>query len=132
MVCQHIYIFPGTSGRNVPSIQVAVDLKLFYAVLPGQIGEGQQMVDMAVDAPVGEKSQQVERRVVFLHVVHSLEEGRIFEKGAVFDGLRYHGEILVDDPSGAYVEMSYLGIPHLPFGKADSQTAGLERRGRVL
>lgn len=36
--------------------------------------------------------------------------------------------VAIDRP----VEMSYLGIPHLPFGKADSQTAGLERRGRVL
>ena len=41
-------------------------------------------------------------------------------------------EVLVDDPSCTQVEVSYFGVPHLPFRKPDGLSAGLQVAERVF
>src|SRR6185503_1991257 len=40
-------------------------------------------------------------------------------------------EVLVDDPPRAEVQVTHLGIPHLPLGESDRFPAGRERGARV-
>ena len=44
----------------------------------------------------------------------------------------YLHQVLIDDPPSPYIQMAYLGVPHLSGRQADILAAGLEKRNRIL
>jgi len=64
--------------------------------------------------------------------VHRLPKHGTLEQLPVADALVDAGEVLVDDPAGAQVQMPHHGIPHLPLRKTDGFAAGGEGGAGVV
>src|SRR5690606_11319790 len=89
-----------------------------------QFQEGEQVVDMAVNPAVRQKAVEVQLASVLLHVADGSEEGFVFKKAPIPDRLRHPGQILVDDPAGADIEVTHFGVAHLSLRQADGLAAG--------
>ena len=85
------------------------------------------LIDVAVHSAVGQQTEQVQCRAVFLHVIDSLEKRLVFKERAILDRLRYHRKILIYYASGSDIEMADFRVAHLAFGKPDVQSAGFQR-----
>ena len=90
----------------------------------GPLQQPTQMVDVAVDAAVGDQSHEVDASAVGLGVGDGVLECLNFEEGPVADGEADAGEVLVDDAPGADVEVPHFAVAHLAFGQAHGLTVG--------
>ena len=90
------------------------------------------VVNVAVNAAVGQKSEDVQRLAAALCIVHRLDVGGIFKEAAVLYRIAYAGQILKNDSAGADVRMSDLGVAHLPLRQSDRHSGSGKRRIRVL
>ncbi len=111
-------------GRDVAAVGERVD--------PGLLGseaeERSQVLDVRVDAAVGDESEQV-------HVPTALErraEDRALVEGPVLDRLVHPHQVLVEDPARTDRQVAHLGVAHLARGQADGLAGRLQRGVRVL
>lgn len=79
--------------------------------------------DVAVNAAIGEQPENMQRAVRFLDVLHRMVQRDIIEENPVIDGFGDAGELLIDDASGADIEVTDLGVAHLTLRQPDGQTA---------
>ena len=86
------------------------------------------MRDMAVDAAVGHQAHEVDGAPVGHGAVDRLAQHGVARERAVLDRQVDPGELLVDDPAGADVEVPDLGVAHLPLGQPDGQPGARDRR----
>jgi hypothetical protein len=86
--------------------------------------------EVGVDAAVGDEADEVEAPA--RSGGDGFLENFIAGERAVADGKVDAGEFLIDDATGAEVEVANLGISHLSFGEADLKTAGLESAPGVI
>ncbi len=104
-----------------------------YAVFCGDINEFEEMVQRGMDTAVRCQSHQVEAFAVFLGIFVGSDYLRIFKDAAVGTGTVDFHEVLIDDTSGADIEVSHFGIAHLSVGKpyvfAAGQQLGVRIRG---
>ena len=100
-----------------------MDVDLIESALFSHLYKREKMVDIAVNAAVGQKTHDVEFFAVFLRAVHSVYERGIFKEIAVFDRLGYSGEFLIDYPARADIQVTDLAVAHLSFGETDRETA---------
>ena len=89
------------------------------------------MIDVRVDASVGDEPEQVDPPAPLPCSVDCPAEGRILMERARTDGAVHPHQILVDDAARADREVADLGVPHLSVGQADRLARGGERRVRV-
>ena len=82
------------------------------------------MLDVGVDAAVGQKPVQVQAGALFQAVVHGLVVGGVFKEAAVVDGPGDPGQILEHHPAAADVGVAHLAVAHLPGGQTHVQAAG--------
>ena len=109
-----------------------MDINALYAALFCHVDEPEKVLDVAVNAAVGQKSHKVQSRVLVNAVFHRVEQDFILEKVAVLDRLAYLYEHLINDPARADVRMADLAVAHLPVGKTDVKPRGAERAERTL
>ena len=88
--------------------------------------------DVAVDTAVGQQTENMERAAGLFDMPHRVIQRKIIEKNLVLDGFGDAGKFLVDDASGADIEVPDFGVSHLPFGKSDSETARRELDVRIF
>ena len=94
-----------------------MDADFFHAHFLGHGQETQQMIDMAVDAPITEESQEMELFSSIPGFFHGFHQDRILFQAAVFHGPADPGQALVDDPAGTDGQVSHFRIAHLAFRK---------------
>ena len=80
------------------------------------------MLNMAVDSAVGQKSHDVQRLIIRLGVVHCFGIGWIFEEVAVGYRLGDARQILKHNAARADIRVPYLTVSHLPLRQADVHT----------
>ena len=80
--------------------------ELIEAFCSSQVYKCEKMLYVTVHASVRQQPQQMERGVVFLHMLYGFKESRILKEIPVFDGLGDECEILIYYPACAYVEMA--------------------------
>ena len=111
--------------RDVAAVRERVD--------PGLLGreaeQRPQVVDVRVDAAVGDEPEQVDAVAA---LERRAEERRVLEERAVLDRLVHAHQVLVEDPAGADRQVADLGVAHLAGRQADRLAGGVERRVRVL
>jgi len=95
----------------------------------GCVREGDEMLLMAVDPAVRNKSDEVEP--VAARLGEGFLEDRIGGEVAVADRFVNAGEVLVNDAARAQIEVSDLGIAHLAPGQPDVFTARTDVAVRV-
>ena len=89
------------------------------------------MVDVRVDAAVGDEAEQVDVGPAFLRPLEGADERRLLEERPVRDRAVHPLEVLVEHASGADRQVADLRVPHLALGQADRLAGGLQRRVRV-
>ena len=111
-------------GRGVASVGDGVNEDVGDTGVFGGVGEGDEVVEVAVDTAVGHEAEEVEAGMAGLG--EGVLKGRDGGELILADGLLDAGEVLVDDSAGAEVEVADLGVAHLSLGEADVFAAGGE------
>src|SRR5258705_6481755 len=95
------------------------------ALLRGELDRRLDVLPARVDAAVGDEAEQVQAAArAATGAVACGQQGVVFEEAAVGDRVVDPGQVLLDDRTGAEVEMTHLRIAHLPVGKADVTALG--------
>src|SRR5690606_24664904 len=100
-------------GIYVPAIGKGVDMgrnPLFIGG-PDQCFE---MLGMTVYAPIAEQSQKMYGFIMFLGICKCLHKGGLLFEAVLGHRLVDLGKVLVHDPAGPKVHMTYLTVAHLP------------------
>ncbi len=118
--------------RHVATVGEGVDPRAVgHPLAPGELEQGAEMIDVGVDAAVGDEPEQVHVAVALAGATEHAEQRLVVEERAVGDGRAYAHEILEEDPSRADREVPDLGVPHLAVGQADGTAGSCELRVRV-
>src|SRR6185437_15859958 len=100
------------------------------AAVGGHVNERQQVVDVAVHAPIRDQPQQVQRRAA--GPLAGVDQDRVLPKRPRSDVVLDAHQILADDPAGAEVGVADLGVPLLALRQADRPPGGIQGAVRVL
>ena len=103
-----------------------MDIDLFQSLALGHLQKGKEVVQMGVDATVGQKAHQVQGSTLFQAGVHGVIVGGILKERAVTDGLGDAGQILEHHTARADVGVAHLAVAHLPVRQAHIQAGGPE------
>ena len=98
----------------------------------GQLQQGEQMGDVAVHPAVREQAHEMQGALVLFAGLNGRKISRVFEKGAILDGVADFGQVLKNHAAGADVGVSHLAVPHLAVGQAHVQAGGLQLAEGVL
>ena len=90
---------------------------ILITLLMAAPNHGEQVVDVAVYAPVTDQPQKMDRPAVLAGEGECLLQDRFFGKAPFPDGHVDLGEVLIDDPTCAQVHVAHLRIAHLSFGQ---------------
>ena len=88
--------------------------------------QGDAVLLVAVDAAVGDQTEEMAGAAGAAGDVDEGQEGGCFGEAAVFYGSADAGEFLTDDAAGADVQVADLGVAHLADGEADVAAAGVQ------
>ena len=91
-----------------------------------QIAQGEQMMDMAVNTAVRQKSAEVDAAPAGTNARKKIQQNGIAEQLAAFHGHVDAGHILIDDATGSYVEMAYFRIADESGGQSDLSAGSIE------
>ncbi len=83
--------------------------------------QGEQVLQVGVDAAVGQQAHQVQGRALLQAGVHGVPVGGIFIKAPVGNGFGDPGQVLEHHPAGADVGVTHLAVAHLPSGRPTSR-----------
>ena len=117
-------VVDGRGRRDVAAVGERVDPRL----LGSEAEQGFQVVDVRMDAAVGDEPEQVRA----LAALEGADEGGDLEEGPVLDRRVHSHQVLQQDAAGADRQVPDLRVAHLPRRKADRLAGCLERRVRVL
>ena len=101
-----------------------MDIHPVQPLAAGQLQQGVQMLNMGVDAAVGQQAAQVQPGPLLQAVIHRLVIGFVGKERAILDGTADAGQILKHHPAAADVGVAYLTVAHLPLRQAHVQSAG--------
>ena len=118
--------------RYVPSVREGVDIDLIVTRRGSDIGQVQQVIDVAVDPAVAHQPNEVDGLSVFAGVAQFFLQGRQGPQLPLPDGLVDPREALVHHAAGPDVEVAYLGITHLPLRKAHFFSVGDQGCVRII
>ena len=99
-----------------------------HAFAFSELQERVEMGNMAVHPAVGQQPVKMQFSAARLCAAHGREQGFILKKCPVLDFLRDAGQLLIDDPARADVQMPHFGVAHLPVRQADVSARGAELR----
>src|SRR3989344_1562546 len=85
-----------------------------------------------MDGAVREKPHQMNSAVIFSGVSDHLIPKWKFKKRAILNHKLDARQALIDNQSGAKVDMADFGIAHLSPRKADFRTGGLQSNARII
>ncbi len=91
-----------------------------------EIGQRHEVPVVGVDATRPDEADEVETATRVCGSPACLEERRAVEEAAVGDGGVDPRQILEDRPAGTEVEMTDLGVAHLPRWQADRALRGVQ------
>ncbi len=96
-----------------------------------QLDAGEQVTVERVHAARAEQPDEVEGAARLPELAAELDQGGKLVELPALDALGDPHEVLRHHPAGAEVEVADLAVPHLPFGQADGQAAGVQQGPRV-
>src|SRR5436190_1056077 len=90
------------------------------------------MIDMAVNASIGEESHEVNSASFFCSCLKGVEKGCILIQSFIFDCVIDANKVLVNDSTRSHSHMTHFGVSHHSVGKAYCSTMGEDLGARVL
>ena len=125
LVLERLHILNTGLRRCIAPVKEAVHKHIFDSFALCHLQKGVHMCIMAVNAAVRQQAVHMQGAVVLLYIFHSPEENLILKEVSVLNLLADPGKILVNDSSGAHIQMSDLGVAHLSLRQADIMAARL-------
>ena len=98
----------------------------------GQLQERPEVVDVRVDAAVGDEPEQVDVRAALLRALEGPHERRVLEQLTAFDRDIDTHQVLEEDTARSDRQVADLRVAHLPRREADRLARGLQARVREL
>ena len=129
---QRLDISLSACGRNVPAVHKAVNVNFFKSVAFCHVDKGEKVLNVAVNAAVGQKPHKMQSAAALLGVLHGGNEGGIFEKFTIVNGLCDARQRLIDNSARADIGMPHLGISHLPLRQTHVHSGGADNRHGAL
>ena len=117
-------------GRGIPPIGDRVDEDLLHTRFPRRIGEGDEMPVMAVHSAI--RDQPDEMQPPASRVSECLLQNAILLQFAVSDRFVDPGQVLINNPPRAEIEMADLRVSHLPFRQPHVLAARAQCRARII
>ena len=118
-------------GARVAPVEKAVDGDRGDPVADAQLDAGEQMPVERVHAARTQQADEVERAAALPHAGAQLDQRRELVELAALDALGDADEVLGNHPAGAEVQVADFAVPHLAFGKADGEAAGVQQGARI-
>ena len=119
-------------GERIAAVHESMNEDAINTLLLGHFQERIKMIDVRVNAAVGDEPEDVQAAATRTCVLHSGEQDRVLEELAVLDHQIDAGDVHVHDASGAYVEMADFAVAHLPIRQADVLAAGMNQGIRIF
>ena len=117
---------------GVAAVHEGVEIHVFNARFARKTHDGEDVFERGVDAPVGEKSHDVEASRLLRGFEH-LRDARDLGEAPVRNRAVDLDQVLVKNAAGTDVEVADFGIPHLTFGKPHGEAVGAKgRMGAVV
>ena len=107
-------------------------IALLYAPALCHFNQCKDMGDVAVDAAVGEKTEDMGRMARLRRLVQRGAIGRVFKKAAVRHSAGDLRQGLIHHAACADIGVAYLGVSDLPRGQPHILAAGLQLGVRAL
>ena len=98
-----------------------MDVHLGEPPLLGHAHQGKEVLNVGVDTPVAEQTEQVQGSALLLAGVHGPDIGVVLEEPALLDVQGDAGQVLEHHPAGADVGVAHLAVAHLAVGQAHVQ-----------
>ena len=117
---------------TVTSVCKGMDKNLFEPFCLTHIGYCFYMIDMRVHTAITYEPQEVQGFVIGFCKPDGFQEGFILRKRTITNGYINTLQFLVDDTTGAQIQVTYFRVTHLPVGQTYCFTAGNQGRIRVL
>ena len=119
-------------GVGVAAVHEAVHIHLVESLLLRDAQELIEVVEAGVYSAVRAEAHEVELAAAGLHIVVRSAYLLVLEELVVAAGHVYLHEVLIYDPAGTEVHVSYLGVAHLAVGQAHIFAAGLQVRHGIF
>ena len=129
IVTQLADIARAARGRNVASVEEAVQVDTLDTAVMRHLHHGKDVPDVAVYAAVGQKAKDVQRLAV-CGVFECRAIDGVFKKRTVGNGVGDARKILKHDTARADIRVADLTVAHLSVRQTDVQPGGRELRVR--
>ena len=118
-------IFRTGGRRGISAVQKNMHINLLQIVSFCQLQQSVQVGIVAMHTAVGKQTIQMQCGIVFLTMLHRLQQCGIFKEIAVLNRLCDTCQLLINDTPCAHIQMPNLRISHLPCRQTNVQTAGI-------
>ena len=121
LVAAFLHIMCAGLRRHVAAVGERVDIHFLQPAALRQLHQPEQVVDVAVDAAVGQQPHQVQRRIVRFAVFHRGAQRFVIKKVAVADRFGDAHQHLVHHAAGTDVGVADFAVAHLAVRQTDVQ-----------
>ena len=123
----------GRGRRHVPPVRERMDPRpLRHALALRELEQRAQVVDVRMDAAVGDEAEQVHVSAPLARTAERRDERLVLEERAVGDRAVDALEVLVEHPAGADRQVPDLRVAHLPRRQPDRLARRGDSRVRIL
>ena len=127
---QVVRITRSAGRRSIAPVSDRVHENLLHARFLCRRGQRDQMLVVAVHAAIGNQPDKMQPSVARFR--KGLPQNFVPLQLAVRDRLVNPGQVLINDPARAEVEMADLGVSHLPCGQPDVLAARAQRSAGIF
>jgi hypothetical protein len=116
-----------TARRRITAVEEGVQVDLLSAALCRQLHHRHDVIFVAVDAAWRHQAHDM---YCFAGGNRFIDRGgqyRVGEEGAFFNFHIETGQVLIDDTTGAQVDVAYFGVPHLTVRQADFEAGCIDQ-----
>ena len=117
---------------GIAAVHEAVHIGMLDAVGLGYVAEFVEVVDRRVHAAVRHEAHEVHVHALRLGVLESRLHLRVLHDRTVLAGAVDLHQILIDHAARTDIEVSHLGVAHLPVGQPHVLAVGMQLRMRIL
>ena len=103
-----------------------MDVDAGQPLVLGHLQQGEEVIDVAVDAAIGQQAHEMQGAAPLPAVVHGLHESGVLEEVPGLDVPGDTGQVLEHHTACADVGVAHLAVAHLPLGQTHVQTGGLQ------
>ena len=129
---QAVDILDAGLRRRVAAVHEAVEAYLAQTVAARELEQREHMVNVGVNAAVGQEAEDVQGGIEPLALVDGAHQSRVLEEIAVLNRLGDAGQLLIYDAACTDIGVTDLGVAHLAVRQTDVHTGCADIGQRIF